>query len=99
MPGCEYFDAAKIGSGVHLRHWRAGDRYQPIGMAREVKLQDVFTNQKVPRSRRHQLVVATTVDGRIFWVESLRISEQFKLDKHTTRRLKWQWRRQNPGAR
>lgn len=98
MPGCEYFDAAKIGSGVHLRHWRAGDRYQPIGMACEVKLQDVFTNRKVPRSRRHQLVVATTVDGRIFWVEKLRISEQFKLDKHTTHRLKWQWRRQSPGA-
>ncbi|MBI3192744.1 MAG: tRNA lysidine(34) synthetase TilS, partial [Pedosphaera parvula] len=95
-PGCEYFDAAKLGDSLRLRHWRRGDRYQPIGMKHEVKLQDVFINRKIPRARRHELVVATTEAGRIFWVEGLRISEEFKLDNHTTSRLKWQWLRQSP---
>jgi tRNA(Ile)-lysidine synthase len=91
--GCEYFDADKIGSHIVLRHWRRGDRFQPIGMARPVKLQDWFTNRKVPRALRHQLVVATTNRGEIFWVEGQRIGERFKLDAGTLRCLRWTWRR------
>jgi len=89
----EYFDADKIGSPVVLRHWRPGDRFQPIGMASPVKLQDLFTNLKIPRQERRRLIVAVSRHGELFWVERVRISELFKLDKQTTRRLKWQWQR------
>src|SRR5262249_18795499 len=89
--GCELFDADKVGLLVRLRHWRRGDRFQPIGMDGEVKLQDWFTNLKVGRARRRELLVATTALGEIFWVEGLRIGERFKLDKATRRQLKWQW--------
>jgi tRNA(Ile)-lysidine synthase len=91
--GTEYFDAEVVGSKVILRHWRKGDRFQPIGMPAAVKLQDLFVNQKVARALRHQLVVAETEKGDIFWVEELRISERFQLTKRTKRRLQWQWRR------
>jgi len=90
---CEHFDADKVGSLVVLRHWRAGDRFQPIGMKTPIKLQDLFTNQKVPRRQRHQVVVATTASGQLFWIEGVRIAERFKLDKQTMRRLKWRWSR------
>ena len=89
--GLEVFDAEKVGIDVRLRHWRAGDRFQPLGMPRAVKLQDWFVNRKVPMERRRQLVVAETSDGRIFWVEGERIGEQFKLDKGSRQRLKWHW--------
>ncbi|PYK60839.1 MAG: tRNA lysidine(34) synthetase TilS [Verrucomicrobia bacterium] len=89
--GCEYFDAERIGSSVVLRHWRAGDRIQPIGMKAPVKLQDLFVNQKISRAQRHQLVVATTAAGELFWVEGLRIGERFKLDNRTVYLLKWRW--------
>lgn len=89
----EYFDADKIGDTIILRHWRPGDRFQPIGMAKAVKLQDLFTNLKVPRALRHRLVVATTAGGDIFWVERLRIAERFKIEPSTGRRLKWGWQR------
>jgi tRNA(Ile)-lysidine synthase len=89
----EYFDAGKVGRHVVLRHWRPGDRFQPIGMKSGVRLQDLFVNQKVPRARRHELVVATTGQGGVFWVEGLRMAEPFKLDKQTALRLKWAWRR------
>jgi tRNA(Ile)-lysidine synthase len=89
----ECFDADKVGSPIWLRHWRPGDRFQPIGMTCPVKLQDFFTNEKVPRARRRQLIVATTAEGVIFWVEGLRISERFKLTKETNRRLQWRWKR------
>ncbi len=91
--GCEFFDADRVGSPIFLRHWRPGDRFQPIGMPHAIKLQDFFTNQKVPRRRRHELVVATTARGEVFWVEGMRISERFKLAKSTIRRLQWEWLR------
>jgi tRNA(Ile)-lysidine synthase len=90
--GCEFFDADKVGGRVTLRHWRAGDRFQPIGLKSAVKLQDLFTNQKIPRAQRHGLVVAEAADGRLFWVQNLRISEPFKLTAATKRRLVWRWR-------
>ena len=91
--GCEHFDAERIGSPVVLRHWRAGDRFQPIGMKAPVKLQDLFVNHKISRAQRHQLVVATTAKGEPFWVEGLRVADGFKLDNQTVRRLKWRWLR------
>ncbi len=91
--GREFFDADKVGPRIVLRHWRAGDRFQPIGLAAPVKLQDWFTNLKIDRQQRHRLVLAEAAGGEIFWVEGLRIAERFKLDKHTRRRLKWAWQR------
>jgi tRNA(Ile)-lysidine synthase len=93
-PGrAEMFDADKVGPKVVLRHWRPGDRFQPIGMGKSIKLQDFFTNEKIPRARRHELIIAETVQGEVFWVEDLRIAERFKLTGRTIRRLKWQWKR------
>ena len=94
--GCEWFDAEKIGANAVLRHWRTGDRFQPSGLVASVKLQDLFVNQKIPRERRHLLVVATTASGEIWWVEGLRIGEKFKLTPRTRRRLKWGWQRVEP---
>jgi tRNA(Ile)-lysidine synthase len=88
----EFFDADKIGGEFILRHWRAGDRFQPIGLRLAVKLQDLFTNAKIPRARRRDLILATVKNGEIFWVEGLRISENFKITPRTKRRLIWRWK-------
>ena len=93
IAGQEIFDLERVGSSITLRHWRPGDRFQPVGMAQPIKLQDLFVNTKLPRSRRHTLVIAVAGSGEIFWVEGLRISERFKLTKKTIRRLQWQWQR------
>jgi len=90
--GREVFDAEKVGGGIVLRHWLPGDRFQPIGMAKAIKLQDLFTNQKIPRGRRHDLIVATTVENEVFWVEGLRVAERFKLTPQTTRQMIWRWK-------
>jgi len=91
--GEEHFDAKKLGGEIVLRHWRAGDRFQPIGMARSVKLQDLLTNARIPRAQRGQLVVAVAASGAIFWVEGLRIGEGFKVASTTRERWRWRWRR------
>ncbi|HWX18302.1 MAG TPA: tRNA lysidine(34) synthetase TilS [Candidatus Binatia bacterium] len=92
-PAQEFFDADKVGSPILLRHWQSGDRFQPIGLRHSLKLQDFFTNQKVPRPRRHRLLLGVTALGEVFWVEGQRISDRFKLRKATIRRLLWRWQR------
>ena len=87
----EFFDADKIGNKIVLRHWRAGDRFQPIGLKSAVKLQDLFVNAKISAARRRELVLAATADGEIFWVEGVRIGERFKLTPQTKRKLVWKW--------
>jgi tRNA(Ile)-lysidine synthase len=89
----ESFDADKVGGHITLRHWRPGDRFQPIGLKSAVKVQDWFVNQKIPRARRRQLVVAAAESGEIFWIVGQRIGENFKLTSQTKRRLIWHWQR------
>lgn len=94
----EWFDADKVGDRICLRNWQPGDRFQPIGTGAPRKLQDLFTNLKVPRAERHQRVVASTQAGELFWVEGLRMAERFKLDENTSRTLKWRWQRLGDGV-
>jgi tRNA(Ile)-lysidine synthase len=88
---CEFFDADKVGASLTLRHWKPGDRFRLIGRRSETKLQDLFVNLKVPAPERRGLILAESAGGKIFWVERLRISDAFKLEPTTVRRLKWCW--------
>jgi len=89
----EYFDAAKVGKSLYIRHWQAGDRYQPIGLRGHKKLQDCFTDLKLARDLRQKLLVATCSKGDIFWVEQLRIGDDFKVTERTNSLLEWCWER------
>jgi len=91
VPNEERFDANQLGANVILRYWRAGDRFQPIGMEHPVKLQDLFTNLKVSRADRITRVVAEAANGQVFWVEGLRIGERFKLGPDSRKVLVWRW--------
>lgn len=37
--------------------------------------------------------MAEAADGRLFWVEGLRIAEPFKLTGATRKQLEWRWSR------
>jgi tRNA(Ile)-lysidine synthetase-like protein len=60
-----------------LRGWRPGDRFRPLGMSGEKKLQDFFVDAKVPRDQRGRIPLLIA-DGRIAWVVGHRIAEQFR---------------------
>lgn len=91
----EVFDADQLGSFLRLRHWRPGDRFHPIGMKHSSKLQNLFTNAKIPAAERRRKIVAENEQGRIFWVEGLRIGEVARLTDETTNCLEWRWSRQS----
>jgi tRNA(Ile)-lysidine synthase len=92
-PGREWLDADQVGPVVVLRHWRPGDRFQPLGLPAPAKLQDLFTNAKIPRAERHRRVVAVRTDGTIFWVEGLRPGEVVRVVSATRHVLEWRWER------
>jgi tRNA(Ile)-lysidine synthase len=93
VAGQESFDAARVGRRIVLRHWRAGDRFQPCGMPVPVRLQDLFTNARVAREDRHRRLLGVTMAGDVFWVEGLRIGESSRVREGTRTWLVWRWSR------
>ena len=91
--GRELFDADRVGAKIVLRYWRAGDRFQPIGLPSATKLQDWFTNRKISATKRRQLVLAENERGEVFWVEGERIGEGCKVLAGTRRTLELRWKR------
>jgi tRNA(Ile)-lysidine synthase len=86
----ECFDADALGNTLTVRTWKDGDRFQPLGMTGEKKLQDFFVDEKVPRRQRDRVPVLCASDGRIAWVVGCRMAEPFKVSPHTRRVLRIQ---------
>ena len=83
----ESLDADTLGATPFVRTWQEGDRFQPLGMNGDKKLQDFFVDEKVPRRMRGRVSLLCAADGRIAWVVGHRIAEPFKVTEHTQRIL------------
>ena len=71
-------DADALAPELEVRPWRAG---RPRSAART--LQDLFTDRKIPRERRHELPVVVS-GGEIAWAIGI-IGERFRATESTTR--------------
>ncbi|MEI8062760.1 MAG: tRNA lysidine(34) synthetase TilS [Verrucomicrobiota bacterium] len=83
----ERFDADALGDQFTIRTWQPGDRFQPLGMKGEKKLQDFFVDEKIPRQERSRILLLCAADGQIAWVVGHRIAEPFKVTGQTRRVL------------
>lgn len=81
-----YLDADRVGDALTVRTWRPGDRFRPLGMTNEKKLQDVFSDAKAPRELRRRLPIVCA-GGHIVWVAGVRIADDYKLTQATRRVL------------
>lgn len=63
---------------LFVRPWKAGDRFQPSGMKGTKKLQDFFTDEKIPKYERQQIPVIVDEKDDIICVGNLRFSEPHK---------------------
>ena len=66
--------ASVLEDGLCVRSWQPGDRFNPLGMRGQKKLQDFFTDAHVPREDRESIPLFVSSRG-IVWVGGLRIAE------------------------
>jgi tRNA(Ile)-lysidine synthase len=79
LPAKASLDAVAIAkSPLIIRSWEPGDRMRPLGMAGTRKLQDIFTDAKVPRAQRHRIPIVTCRDI-IIWIPGFHIAEGWQV--------------------
>ncbi|HEV8146519.1 MAG TPA: tRNA lysidine(34) synthetase TilS [Bryobacteraceae bacterium] len=70
-PPCDTLKAElcwrKIPEAVEVRGWQPGDRYRPLGEARDQTVADMFQRSRVPSWRRRGWPIVTSA-GKILWV-------------------------------
>jgi tRNA(Ile)-lysidine synthase len=86
----EYVDLELIDGQPRIRSWKPGDRFVPLGMSQQKKLQDFFVDERVPAERRPRVPLVVSGNA-IVWVVGMRIDERFKLTPSTTRALRLQF--------
>lgn len=78
-------DADRISQPLLVRGWSFGDRFQPCGLhGHSKKLQDFFTDLKIPRSARSRIPLVVAPEG-IVWVVGYRQDQRW-LPTAATRR-------------
>ena len=76
-PHREFLSPRLLDESLCLRAWRAGDRFQPLGLTGGKKLQDFFVDAKIPRQERERIPLLVA-QGGIAWVVGYRIAEAFR---------------------
>jgi tRNA(Ile)-lysidine synthase len=62
-----------------VRNRRPGDRFRPVGLDGEKKLQDYFVDRKVDRKERDNVPLVVDGADRIVWVAGFGIDEAFRV--------------------
>jgi tRNA(Ile)-lysidine synthase len=86
-PWTALLDADRAGRELLVRGWEPGDRFIPLGMTGQKKLQDFFVDAKVPRHQRCRVPLVVS-GGEIAWVVGFRVDERFKVTDSTRRILR-----------
>jgi tRNA(Ile)-lysidine synthase len=80
LPAEASFDAARVGDApIEVRAWQPGDRIQPLGSEGSRKLQDIFTDRKIPREQRNKMPVVVC-RGEIIWLPGYRIARDWAVN-------------------
>lgn len=80
------FDEALLTYPLLVRSRLPGDVMMPYGLNGSKKVQDMFVDAKVPRSRRDSLPLLADADGRVLWIPGMRRS-RFALVSSDTKAL------------
>lgn len=79
LPAEASFNAVKVGdSPITLRTYEPGDRFEPLGMEGSRKLQDIFTDQKIPQAMRSRIPIVVC-RNEIIWLPGYRIARGWEV--------------------
>jgi tRNA(Ile)-lysidine synthase len=88
-----FLDYQAVGDQLTVRGRRRGDRFRPLGLGGEKKLQDYLVDAKVPREERDGVPLVCAPWG-IAWVVGYRIDERARVWESTRKVLHLKFRRQ-----
>ena len=60
---------------VYVRQWKKGDRFEPCGMRGSKKLQDFFTDKKIPAHERNTIPIIVDPNDKILSISDIRIAK------------------------
>ena len=83
-----YLDYSKLDFPLYIRSKKNGDRIHPLGMKGSKKLQDIFTDKKIPQHQRIKIPVIVDANDQIVAFDKNMISEKHKITKKTTKIMK-----------
>ena len=63
---------------LYVRSWKTGDRFRPAGMKGRKKLQDFFTDSKIPRYQRKGIPILVDENDDIICIGNMRFAEEYK---------------------
>jgi tRNA(Ile)-lysidine synthase len=92
-----FLDYEAAGDQLTVRGRRRGDRFRPLGLGGEKKLQDYLVDAKVPRGERDGIPLVCAPWG-IAWVVGHRIDERARVQQSTRKVLRLKFRRQPAGG-
>ncbi len=81
-----FLDYDKIDFPVRIVYWKKGDRFFPLGMEEEKKLQDFFTDLKIPKHSRGLIPVFKDKE-KIIWIAGHRIDQRVRITENTSKIL------------
>ena len=77
-----WMDAQCVEWPMFMRYWKEGDRFRPLGSKGTRKLQDYFTDAKIPRSRRKTIPLLCDQE-KICWIVGHRIDDRIRVTSET----------------
>ena len=86
-PNIEFIDQSKIiDKKLHLRLWKNGDYFMPLGMSGKQKVSDYLINKKINQFEKLKQTVLLAGD-KIIWLCGHRIDERVKISSTTKKVL------------
>jgi tRNA(Ile)-lysidine synthase len=80
-----YVDAAKVQFPLTIRKWKQGDSIIPLGMKQRKKISDILIGQKVDLIMKENIYVLCNANGDIIWLIGQRLSDNFKVEKMSSK--------------
>jgi len=81
-----FIDFDKLNPPLIARTRLPGDRFIPLGMSGEKKLQDFFVDKKVPKRKRDKIAIVEC-QGQVVWIGEMIIDDRLKVTSNTEKVL------------
>ncbi len=76
-----YVDYSKLKLPLYIRSKIDGDRFSPFGLKGTKKLQDFFTDKKIPKHKRSQIPIITDKNDKIIAIGNYSIDDNYKISE------------------